>query len=164
MREGVRRFNCGLTAVRHPLTPTNVPTRTVRGCSRRAELDGIRPNRSPSAQAPRPLPSLSARSFEYPDVTARPRRPTDATASDLVDAQQPLLVLGVDPGDDLDVRLQAGAPQLVGQQRVDLEDARGVVDLHLDADRALLALGNDPDLVDRGRARGVDVREPTSPR
>ena len=50
---------------------------------------------------------------------------------------QPLLVLGVDPGDHLDVLLQPGAAQLLGQQLVDLEDAGAVGHLDLHPDRAV---------------------------
>src|SRR3954454_16207147 len=76
--------------------------------------------------------------------------------SDLVNAQETLFVLGVDPGDEFDVRLEAGAPQFRREQLVDLEHPRGVVHGHLDADGALLA-GDDPDLVDRGGGERVDV-------
>ena len=51
---------------------------------------------------------------------------------DPVHLEQPLLVLGVDPRDHLDVRLQAGAAQLRGQQLVHLEDA-----VRIDPDFAL---------------------------
>src|SRR5205814_6484655 len=61
---------------------------------------------------------------------------------------EPLLVLGVDAGDDLDVRLDRRATQLGGQELVDLEDARAVGHGDLDAHR-LLAPGRDAHLVDR---------------
>ena len=77
---------------------------------------------------------------------------------DPVHLEQALLVLGLDPGDDLDVLLEPRAAQLGGEQLVDLEDAGGVVHVDLDADRARLAL-DDADLVDRRRRQRVDVRQ-----
>src|SRR5207244_3217176 len=68
---------------------------------------------------------------------------------DREDGHEPLLVLGVDAGDHLDVLLQAGAPQLRGEQLVDLEQARGVVHRDLDAHGALDPRTED-DLVDGG--------------
>ena len=62
-----------------------------------------------------------------------------ATVSDPEHRDQALLVLGVDPGDDLDVLLQARAAQLLGEQLVDLEDAGAVGHLDLDAHRLLAA-------------------------
>ena len=51
--------------------------------------------------------------------------------------------------------LERGAPDLGGEQVVDLEDAGGVVHLDLDLDGALVA-GLDADLVDRRGGEGVD--------
>src|SRR5437763_2756787 len=67
-----------------------------------------------------------------------------AGASDLeaIQLDEPLLGLGVDVGDHLDVGLEAGAAKLSLQQAVDLEDARRVVHQDLDQDRPLLAVAD----------------------
>ena len=65
-------------------------------------------------------------------------------------------MLGVDPGDHLDVLLEAGAAQLGGEQLVHLEDAGAVGHRDLDPDR-VVAPGNDLDLLDRVSRQRVDV-------
>src|SRR3989442_4919936 len=62
-----------------------------------------------------------------------------------------LLVLGVDPGDDLDLLLDAGAAQLRREQLVHLEDPGRVVHVDLDAHGLLLAPLHFHDLDRRSR-------------
>src|ERR1700712_1409048 len=64
-------------------------------------------------------------------------------------AQQALLGLALNLGEDFDLPLQRGAADLRRQQVVDLEDARRVVELDLDPNGVILA-GADPHLVDPG--------------
>src|SRR5437660_131672 len=68
--------------------------------------------------------------------------------SDPEHRQQPLLVLGFDPGDYFDVLLETGAPELGSEQLIDLEDPGTVRHLDLDPDCAV-APGHDLDLFDR---------------
>jgi hypothetical protein len=68
-------------------------------------------------------------------------------------------VLALDPGDDLDVLGQRRAAQLLAEPFVDLEDARAVGHLDLDAHRLVVA-GLDAHLVDGVGGDRVDVQAP----
>src|SRR6185436_12394705 len=82
----------------------------------------------------------SMRSFTSP-VEGMPQKVAGGRGRTLdpENRHQPLLVLGVDLGDDLYVALDARPAELGRQQLVDLEHARGVVHVDLDAHRLLLA-------------------------
>ena len=81
---------------------------------------------------------------------------------------QALLVLGLDPGDHLDVLLEPRAAELGRQQLVDLEDPGAVGHRDLDPHGAVAA-GRDLDLLDRVGRQRVDVlvagleRDPRAP-
>ena len=68
------------------------------------------------------------------------------------------LLLGVDAGDDFDVLLERGPPQLRAEALVDLEDPRAVRHVDLDAHRRVAA-GDDLHGLDRVRGQRVDVLE-----